>query len=246
MDIILEWLAGHVAAGRAPVLMCTPSSAARVCAAAQSRGVEIAGTFFRCGGEPYTVAKDAAIRAAGCSGAANYYASELGVIGIACGDPTEPGEVHVCSDRLALIEVHAAAAGRQAVTVLAGTTLSPTSPTFVINLELDDYATVEQRPCGCPLDEAGLRTHLRGIRSHAKLTVEGMHFLGDEIVRLVEDELPRRFGGGPTSYQLVEQEEATGLTRVLVVVSPGVGPVDEDEVAASVLTALAEADRPSG
>jgi hypothetical protein len=136
--------------------------------------------------------------------------------------------------------VEAAAAGGEAVTVLAGTSLSPTSRTFVINLELDDYATLEQRSCGCLLDEAGLGTHLRRIRSHAKLTVEGMHFLGDEVVRLVEEELPRRFGGGPMSYQLVEQEAAGGQTRVLVVISPAVGPVDEAAVAAAVLAVLAE------
>ena len=235
---VVGWLAGHVAAGRAPVLMCTPSSATRVCEAAQRGGANIQGTFFRCGGEPYTDAKDVAIRAAGCTAATNYYASELGAIGIACADPVSTGEVHVCDDRLALIEVPSSVAS-EAIMVLAGTTLSPTSSTLVINLELDDYATVDHRSCGCLLEQVGLTKHLRQIRSHAKLTVEGMHFLGDEIVTLVEQELPRRFGGGPTSYQLVEEESGDGRSRVLVLVAPAVGPVDEAEVVEAVLTGLA-------
>jgi hypothetical protein len=240
VGVVVDWLAEHVAGGRAPVLMCTPSSAVRVCDAAGRCGADIAGTFFRCGGEPYTQGKDAAIRAEGCAGAGNYAASEVGgAIGIACGAPVEPGEVHVCEDRIALVEVDALHAGGEALTVLAGTTLSATSPTVVINLELDDYATVDQRDCGCLLGRAGLRMHLRGIRSHAKLTVEGMHFLGDEIVRLVELELPSRFGGGPMSYQLVEEENAGGRTSVLAVVSPTVGPLDEAAVAAAVLEFLA-------
>ena len=45
--------------------------------------------------------------------------------GMACGAPLSPGEVHVCDDRIALIEVRASDA--TAITVLAGTTLSPTS-----------------------------------------------------------------------------------------------------------------------
>jgi hypothetical protein len=110
----------------------------------------------------------------------------------------------------------------------------------VINLELDDYAAVGERRCGCLLDGVGLHTQLSRIRSHAKLTVEGMHFLGDEIVRLVEEELPRRFGGGPMSYQLVEREEVDGRTRVLVVVDPAVRGVDEAAVVEAALAVLAE------
>jgi hypothetical protein len=64
-----------------------------------------------------------------------------------------------------------------------------------------------------------------------------MHFLGPDLLRLIEDVLPARFGGAPTDYQLVEGEE-DGVPNVAVVVAPGVGPVDEREVARSVLETL--------
>jgi hypothetical protein len=57
-------------------------------------------------------------------------------------------------------------------------------------------------------------------------------------LRLIEEVLPARFGGGPIDYQLVEDEE-DGLPKVSVVVAPGVGPVDEDEVVRTVLEGLA-------
>jgi hypothetical protein len=66
-----------------------------------------------------------------------------------------------------------------------------------------------------------------------------MHFLGDELVRLLEEDLPRHFGGGPTSYQLEEREAETGRTRVLIVASPGVGPIDEAALVDAALGVLA-------
>jgi hypothetical protein len=78
---------------------------------------------------------------------------------------------------------------------------------------------------------------MHGIRSYEKLTSEGNHFLGADLVRLVDDVLPRRFGGGPADYQLVE-EEIGGLPKVQVVVRPSLGAVDEREVVAAVLEHL--------
>jgi hypothetical protein len=49
--------------------------------------------------------------------------------------------------------------------------------------------------------------------------------------------LPARFGGAPTDYQLVEEEDA-GIPRVSIVVSPRVGEVDEAALIGTVLTAL--------
>ncbi len=55
--------------------------------------------------------------------------------------------------------------------------------------------------------------------------------------------LPGRFGGRPTDYQLVELEVGS-LTKVRVRVSPRVGPVDERELAATVLAAVRSGGRP--
>ena len=50
-----------------------------------------------------------------------------------------------------------------------------------------DFGIVEQRRCGCPLDAAGYRIHLRGVRSVSKLTVEGVSLVGSEMVRILEE-----------------------------------------------------------
>ena len=55
---VARWLAGQVAAGRRPYLNTTASGAVRVCEAAGAEGLDIAGTAFRVGGEPYTPARD--------------------------------------------------------------------------------------------------------------------------------------------------------------------------------------------
>jgi hypothetical protein len=54
-------------------------------------------------------------------------------------------------------------------------------------------------------------------------------FMGSMLFELLEDTLPARFGGNPTDYQLVEDED-DGITRVSLLISPRLGPVDEGAV----------------
>jgi hypothetical protein len=56
---------------------------------------------------------------------------------------------------------------------------------------------------------------------------------------VLEEVLPARFGGGPTDYQLVEEEAEGGLARVRLLVRPEVGPMDPDAVATAFLAAIA-------
>jgi hypothetical protein len=51
--VIARWLAAAKAEGTPAALMCTPSSAVRVCWAALDDGLDIAQTLFIFGGEPY-------------------------------------------------------------------------------------------------------------------------------------------------------------------------------------------------
>ena len=81
--------------------------------------------------------------------------------------------------------------------------------------------------------------HLHTIRSFDKLTGEGMSFVGTDIVRIIEEVLPSKFGGASTDYQMLEYENAAGLTRLDVVVSPSIGEVDDGEVVSLVLAELA-------
>jgi hypothetical protein len=63
-----------------------------------------------------------------------------------------------------------------------------------------------------------------------------MTFLDTDVIRILEQELPARFGGGPMDYQLVEDAGADGVSRLCLLVHPSIGPLDPDEVADAFLT----------
>jgi hypothetical protein len=65
-----------------------------------------------------------------------------------------------------------------------------------------------------------------------------MHFLGPRLHTLLEAVLPGRFGGAPTDYQLVEEEDERGHSRITLAVSPRVGPLDERRLATDALAFL--------
>jgi hypothetical protein len=75
------------------------------------------------------------------------------------------------------------------------------------------------------------------LQSYEKLTAGGLHFLADDLIRLVEEVFPQRFGGGPTDYQILEDQTGE-LPRVFVVVSPRLGAIDEGAVVAAALESL--------
>ncbi len=63
-------------------------------------------------------------------------------------------------------------------------------------------------------------------------------FLDTDVIRILEADLPARFGGGPTDYQLLEEDDAGGHPRVVLVVRPEVGPLDPGAVTAWFLERL--------
>jgi hypothetical protein len=236
--VIASWLAERRAEGAPGVLYSTPSSGVRVCAAARESGLDISGSMLRFGGEPFTPAKAAIVGEAGCETASNYFMAEAGWLGVACPDAREPDDVHLVSDKIALVQ-------REPGGTLHATGLSGSTGKLMLNVDTGDQATMERRDCGCPVGELGLRDHLHTIRSHEKLTSEGMSFLGTDVLALVEEVLPARFGGEPTDWQLVE-EEVAGLSRVCVVASPRLTGLDEQTVVETVLEALARAGAAQG
>lgn len=235
---VAGWLADRVREGTPAEIHTRPSSAVRVCLAAREHAYDISGTSFRLNSEPYTPAKAAVIAAAGARAAVQYSLAEIGNIGIACSAPAALDDVHVATDKLAVIQhekylPNAAASVR----ALYYTTLLPSSPKLMLNVESDDYGILEKRRCGCLLGELGFDLHLHEIRSYDKLTSEGMTFLGSELISLVDELLPSRYGGNPTDYQFVEEEEG-GLPRISLVISPRVGVVDEAKIVDAVLALL--------
>ena len=237
-DVIARWLATQTAGGRPAHLNTTASAAVRVAAAARDGGFDISGTFFRTGGEPLSPGKVRMIRAAGCAVASHYSMAEVGRIGVACGQPEADDDVHVTVDKVALLERDCRVSVGGHVPGLVLSTLQWGSPKIMLNVEVGDYGVLKKRTCGCPWDALGFTWHLHTIRSYEKLTSEGMHFVGADLITIVEDVLPAKFGGDATDYQFVEEEEE-GLPRVSLIVSPRVGQADPAQLEATVLTALA-------
>jgi hypothetical protein len=238
---VAQWIAEHRRAGRYPAVTCTPSLGVRICNAAQQAGLSIEGTIFFFGSEPYTAGKAEIVEQSGCRGFSHYGMTELGWLGYACDNPLAFDDVHLAIDRVAVLERPRPVGGSE-VDVMFFTNLLPGSPKIALNFESGDYGALEHRDCGCPLSELGLDLHLRTIRSHEKLTSEGVTFFGEELVRLLEQTMPARFGGGPTDYQIVEAERE-GQTVLRLLVSPRLGPLDEDELRAVVLDALGNGGR---
>jgi hypothetical protein len=238
---VARWLAERKREGRPGVIDTQAALGVRVCTAASDEGLDIAGSFFRFGGEPFTEGKARVIAEAGCRAVCHYTMTETGRIGVACAEPAEVDDVHILSDRLAVLQRGRDVDGAS-VGALYYTTLTASSSRLMINVESDDYGVLERRDCGCPFGELGLDLHLHTIRSYEKLTSEGNHFLGSDLIRLIEEVLPARFGGSATDYQLVEEEDG-GLPKVNVVVSPRIGQVDEREVVSAVIDGLGSEPR---
>jgi hypothetical protein len=169
-----------------------------------------------------------------------YGFAETGYVALGCARRQAPDDVHVCSDRYAVITRNRQVA-ETGVTLdaLLVSTLSLTAPKILLNAESGDFAALRRRSCGCALESLNLRDHLWEVRSFEKLTGEGMTFARTNLVRIVEERLPARFGGTGTDYQLLEYEAADGLQRLALLVSPRLGTLDEVAVRRTLLDELA-------
>jgi len=238
---IARWLRRAADAHGRSVLITHVSCALRVAVAAREAGFDLNSVVMWAGSEPPTSAKVRLIRASGAEWIPGYWMIEAGFLAQGCAAPTDDTDVHLFSDAFALITRRQRVADNDTtVDAFYFTTLLPTAPKLMINVEIDDFGVVERRRCGCPLDALGLDLHLRQIHSLSKLTGEGMTLVGAEAVRILEEVLPARFGGMPLDYQLAEEEGDDGLTSVILIVSPRVGPLDDAAILEAFLTAMGQ------
>ena len=245
--VVARRIAGILGAGQTAWYNGTVSSGVAIAAAAQNAGLDLRGARFAIGSEAMTAARQAAIRRAGVSAVVGFGTTETSRIGYGCLDETTVNEVHVLSDLNAVIQPGAtgdAPAGDPGPGLppraLLLTTVSPTAPLVALNLSLGDQAHLDQRDCGCPYQRTGWTTHLRDIESFEKLKAGGMTFHDTDVIRILEADLPARFGGGPTDYQLLEEDDAHGRTRVVLAMRPEVGALDSAGVAAWFLDRLGQ------
>ena len=236
---IALWMAQVLRRGGTPCLVTYTSAAVRVCQAALAGGLDLHGARLMLVGEPITSARLATVRRAGADAIPHYSSVEAGLIGGGCLEPEAPDDVHLYQDLLALIQPRR---GEGPPGVPAGglliSSLRPTASLILLNVSLGDQAELVRRACGCPLERLGWTTHLHTIRSFEKLTAGGMTFLDTDLIRVLDESLPARFGGGPTDYQLVEEEGGDGRPRLRLLVHPKLGPLDADAVTDAFLGAI--------
>lgn len=241
-EVIARWVGETLAThGRAGVKTLL-SRALRVCLAGEALGLDLTGLTISGGGEPPTPAKVEAVRRTGARLVCNYHFQEAGAIGKMCMDPVDDNDQHLMQHHLAMITRPRRVPGFEVdVEAFCFTTLLPSARKLMLNVETDDYGIVERRDCGCPWQEFGFTTHLGGIRSFRKLSGEGVTLVGTDMVRILEEVLPARFGGSPLDYQLLEEEDERGFTRLSLTMSPRVelAADREHEVVEAVLGELA-------
>lgn len=225
---IVRWMTETLRRGKTPYLLSYPSSALRVSRAALEAGADLRGSQMTVAGEPCTDNRLETIRSTGASVLPKYAIMETGPVGYGCHAPGEPDDVHLLDD------LHAV--------VLSGTvhftSLSPAAPLLLLNVAMGDSAVLSDRPCGCPLERLGWRKHLHSIRSPEKLTCGGMNFMDADVIRVLEVELPARFGGGPTDYQLLEEEGPDGSPALKLLAEPRLGPIEASALKEAFLDAL--------
>jgi hypothetical protein len=238
-----EWIVAALSVNRPLVLTTAVSAAVRVSREAFGRGHDLTGLIWHTLGEPCTPTRRALIESSGARVIVDYGTQELPTIALGCAAPIASDDTHVFTDSYAVVTRRRPLEGdASTIDALMVTTLSPHAGKVAVNVETGDSGRLERRNCGCAVGEVGLATHLRDLVSFEKLSSEGMTVAAALLTRIVESELPARFGGAALDYQLIEAEQPDGQARLTLRIAPGVGDVDADEARAWLLERLGTED----
>jgi hypothetical protein len=241
---VADWAAAAMQEHGSCMVYTFASSAVRVCIAAAERNLNIKGVKFFVTGEPLTQQKKKEIEAVGASPVPVYGISEAGVIAAGCNKPhAQSDHCHLYKDTTSII------AHRQNVPhsdlfveSYLFTALVHESPKILLNVGMGDYGDIVTESCDCTFGELGFDRCLSNIRSYEKMTGEGVTFVDTDFIRIIERDLPEKFGGQSTDYQLVEKEDSRGFTHLKLLVSPRIGEVRETEILERFLNLLAKAE----
>ena len=241
---ILKWILENRRQGKNCCITTVTSNAVRIARSALETGLPLIGTSFHASGEPLTQAKKQLIEAAGAHTAPHYGPGGGNGSVLGCGNPRFIDEMHVPQTMFTLVE-HPKPLdyGAPPIYPLMLTTLHRSAPRLLFNVENGDYASMTTRDCGCPLQKVGFIQHLHTIRSFEKFTSEGMNYFTTDLFELIEQTIPSEFGGGLGDYQLVEEEDDSGQTRLTLLVHPAVTGLNEANLLARLQQGLAQGSR---
>lgn len=241
---IARWVSDQRLRGKSCCVKAAASNATRIAQTAQEMGISLEGAKFIVSGEPFTESKRDVIHRAGAGATVRYSYSGGGTVGNGCGNPLHIDEIHINKHVFAVV-AHPANSDRDGrpVRPLLFTTLLGVNPRLLLNVENGDYGVLEERDCGCALGQAGLTQHLHRIRSYEKFTSEGMNYFYGDLYEIFETLLPSEFGGDPGDYQLVEEEDERGQTRLTLRVHPRVSIHDESGLLRRLQEELAKGSR---
>ena len=234
---VLDRLLELIADGRRPAVNTAPSAAVKLSLDAQRRGVSLGGVRFLLGSEPLTPARRRSIEASGATVAPLYGSTEAPWIGGQCRQDTAPDEVHVLLDSYAVVPMDSS---------LLFTSLREVLPKVLLNADIGDRAVITRGSCSCRYGRLGCDLRLHTIRSSDKITEFGVTFAVQDVFHVLEETLPRRFGGEAGDYQLVEDRDVDGLPRYTLVVDPRVSGIDAGDVPQAFLREMAKLERHYG
>jgi phenylacetate-coenzyme A ligase PaaK-like adenylate-forming protein len=238
--MVTKWMEGSRTSGGGAVVKTYASSAVRLAAAAVESGGGGEGCVIFTGGEPLTARRHEYIGAAGFRVFPRYAATEAGMLGGACGRGVLHDEVHIYTDRIAVIPGAPETPGGGNGNDLLFTSLSTSSPRVLLNASIGDTGELERRPCDCPFGRLGMDLHLRNIGSAEKASVEGMTIPRSTLCEIVQQVVGER-GGSPDDSQLRITTNAEGIDRIRIAVHPRVKGIDGEAMAREIRARLAEA-----
>ena len=227
--------------GRQTVVYTVTSTAARIAGAAAQAGISLHGVAFLAVGEPMTEARKQLLEEVGAQTIVSYGSVEVSTLGNGCPAATVADDVHLFHDQAALTaRQRPVFEDGPLVDALLVSTLSLHGGKILLNGELGDTATVEERDSRCcNLGALGFTTHVSGIRSFEKMSTEGVSFARSHLDQILEEALPARFGGTAIDYQLVEYEAIDEReARLILRVHPAIQLASEAEVKAAFLAEL--------
>jgi hypothetical protein len=241
---IIEWIQESKRQRKRCCLQTVVSNAARIARAAFEAELSLEDTTFLVSGEPLTRSKRALIARTGARIATHYGAGGGNGGSVGCGNPSFIDEMHVPQTMFTFVEhPRSLDYGGPPIYPLMITTLQPSAPRFLLNVQNGDYATMTRRNCECALEKVGLTQHLHTIRSFEKFTSEGTNYFTTDLFELLENTIPAEFGGGPGDYQVVEEEDEQGQTRLTLLVHPEIGDLNEEKLLSRLQQNLAQGSR---